>query len=78
MFLTIYNQQDKTFDFDVVGHHKANFHFVCIFPISFPGDGKEPQVTPPPPPLPTHYTHTHYGVCDEALFLCASGLYLIV
>jgi len=33
----------KTFEFDVVGHPRANFHFTCIFPIRF--SSGTPQVT---------------------------------
>lgn len=34
--------QEQEFEFDVVGHPKSAFHFVCVFPVIFV-DGK-PQV----------------------------------
>uniref|UniRef100_A0A061RT60 Nudix hydrolase domain-containing protein n=1 Tax=Tetraselmis sp. GSL018 TaxID=582737 RepID=A0A061RT60_9CHLO len=51
-YITVYNRRvsypsqlkkERIFEFDVVGHPKANFLFTCIFPISFNCD--KPQVT---------------------------------
>eukprot|EP00192_Tetraselmis_astigmatica_P019442 CAMPEP_0117647806 /NCGR_PEP_ID=MMETSP0804-20121206/45_1 /TAXON_ID=1074897 /ORGANISM="Tetraselmis astigmatica, Strain CCMP880" /LENGTH=210 /DNA_ID=CAMNT_0005453321 /DNA_START=359 /DNA_END=991 /DNA_ORIENTATION=+ len=53
-YLTVFNRsvnypgtgvasEGKTFEFDVVGHPRANFHFTCIFPIRF--SSGTPQVT---------------------------------